>query len=80
LGLFIEVKVDDPKLAGAEQRQALVASCPVDIFVLADGQVESDPAQEDECILCGACLAAAPSGAVSIKRLYGRKRPLEIGA
>ena len=72
MGRFIEVQIAaglDP-----ESADAVVRACPVDIFALDDaGALTSMPEREDECILCGRCVALAPQ-AVSVRRRYGSAR------
>ena len=75
MGRFIEIAIDAPAVDAAAA-QAVVRACPVDIYALgADGRLETVPAREDECILCGRCVALAPH-AVSVRRAYGARRPV----
>lgn len=76
MGRFVEIALDGGAL-DATAAQAVVRACPVDIFVQgAEGRLATRPEQEDECILCGRCLALAPD-AVSVRRAYGARRPVE---
>jgi NAD-dependent dihydropyrimidine dehydrogenase PreA subunit len=75
MGRFVEVAIADS--IACEAADAVVRACPVDIFVLdASGALVSVPEREDECILCGRCVAIDP-GAVSIRRRYGAERPVQ---
>lgn len=77
MGMFVEIAVAQTKFSTSTERDACVKSCPVDIFEVAGEQLVTVPELEDECILCGLCVAAAPSGAVSVRRLYGAQKPVE---
>jgi NAD-dependent dihydropyrimidine dehydrogenase PreA subunit len=78
MGRFIEVAID-PAAVG-EVAGAIVRQCPVDIYAL-DGadRLVSRPEREDECILCGRCVALAPEG-VTVRRAYGARRPVAAAA
>ena len=68
--LFIKVEVD-PSIAGdAELAQKLEDACPVDIFAASESGVQVVDDNQDECVLCGLCLDAAPDGAVTVTKLY----------
>ena len=67
---FIGVEVDDSIVGDAEIAQKLQDACPVDIFANASGQVELVHENLDECILCGLCLDATPTGTVKVHKLY----------
>ncbi|MDQ3572328.1 MAG: ferredoxin family protein [Actinomycetota bacterium] len=70
MSLFIRVDVD-PSVAGdTELAQKLEDACPVDIFAASESGVEVVEANQDECVLCGLCLDAAPDGAVTVTKLY----------
>jgi NAD-dependent dihydropyrimidine dehydrogenase PreA subunit len=72
MGRFIEIAIDRASL-NARQAAAVVRACPVDIFTLDETKgLRTDPAVEDECILCGACVTAAGS-AVEVRRAYGAR-------
>lgn len=76
MGRFVEVAID-PAVVG-EAAAAVVRVCPFDIFALDDddgGRLVSRPEREDECILCGRCVALAPEG-VTVRRAYGARRPV----
>lgn len=78
MGRFVEVKVIGEVDQG--KARALVGACPVDIFALGDaGELTLVPEREDECILCGRCVALA-SEALSVRRVYGERRPVSPGA
>jgi NAD-dependent dihydropyrimidine dehydrogenase PreA subunit len=42
----------------------------VDVFRLEGNELLTDPANEDECTLCGLCLEQCPSGALRLHKLY----------
>lgn len=69
-GIFIDVEVDESVKGDVELARKLEEVCPVDIFAATDSGVEIVERQLDECVLCGLCLAAAPDGAVRVKKLY----------
>lgn len=69
-GTFIEVSVDDAHSGDLELAKKLEEACPVDIFSASDSGVAVVAENQDECVLCGLCLDAAPDGAVTVKKLY----------
>jgi NAD-dependent dihydropyrimidine dehydrogenase PreA subunit len=75
MGRFVRIAID----AGALDRvvrEAVARDCPLDIYALDPaGALVSVPSREDECILCGRCVALAPE-AVSVTRRYGACRPV----
>jgi ferredoxin-like protein FixX len=73
MGRFIEIAVRRQDLEPA-LASAVVGACPADIFIGAgEGSLATDPTREDECILCGRCVALA-GDAVTVTRLYGPRR------
>jgi len=77
MGRFVEIAID---AAGLENgaAEAVVRACPVDIYALgAGGRLTTHPEREDECILCGRCVALAPD-AVTVRRAYGARRPVTV--
>lgn len=74
MGLFVEIAIDDARFADTAQREACVRACPVDIYALDADGLTTVPEHEDECILCGLCIAVAPAGGVSVRRRYGAMR------
>ncbi len=75
MGDFVEIAIDRQRLDPAHARQ-LARICPVDIFTIAEqSQLETSAEREDECILCGRCVAVG-DGAVSVRRAYGARRPV----
>ncbi len=68
--LFIKVEVADSAASDPELAQKLSDACPVDIFAASESGVEVVDANQDECVLCGLCLDAAPKGAVTVTKLY----------
>ncbi len=73
MGRFIEIMIDQAALADRARDVARV--CPVDIFTTNGGDLATVPEREDECLLCGRCVAVAPS-AVTVTRAYGARRPV----
>jgi len=69
MGIFIKVEID-PALCAPDGGRRLVSVCPVNVFVLDQERVVTDPENEDECTLCGLCLNLYPPGAVVVRRLY----------
>jgi NAD-dependent dihydropyrimidine dehydrogenase PreA subunit len=76
-GIFIDVEVSPDAAADAELARKLEEACPVDIFASGDGGVEIRRENLDECVLCGLCLDASPSGAVRVVKLYDGGAVLE---
>jgi NAD-dependent dihydropyrimidine dehydrogenase PreA subunit len=78
MGRFVEIAID--AVAVGEAAAAVVRACPFDVYAL-DGadRLVSVPEREDECILCGRCVALAPEG-VSVRRAYGARRPVPAAA
>jgi ferredoxin-like protein FixX len=68
MGMFIEVAVEDPEFLRTPEAAALVEACSVEIFERRNGGVAINHEQEDECLLCGRCLAIAGSRLRIIKR------------
>ena len=66
---FIGVEVDDAVTGDADLARRLEDACPVDIFA-AEGGVKIVQENLDECILCGLCIDAAPTGTVTVHKLY----------
>jgi NAD-dependent dihydropyrimidine dehydrogenase PreA subunit len=79
MGRFIQITVDDGQYSG-EMRGKLAAICPVDIFALEAGRVVVRPDEEDECILCEACLDLAPANTLVIRKTYLPECLLSRGA
>jgi NAD-dependent dihydropyrimidine dehydrogenase PreA subunit len=69
-GVFIDVEVSPVLAADAELAAKLTEVCPVDIFAVVDGRLQLVEANLDECVLCELCINAAPSGTVTVKKLY----------
>jgi NAD-dependent dihydropyrimidine dehydrogenase PreA subunit len=68
--VFIDVEVDASVAGDAELAKKLEEVCPVDIFAATDSGVEIVEKNLDECVLCGLCIEAAPTGTVHVKKLY----------
>jgi NAD-dependent dihydropyrimidine dehydrogenase PreA subunit len=75
-GVFIDVEVDEPARGDVELARKLDEVCPVDIFKASDDGVEIVEENLDECVLCRLCIDAAPSGSVTVRRLYDGGAPL----
>jgi len=70
-GIFIDVKVDAAVASDAEMAKKLSEVCPVSIFAQKDdGGLQIVEENLDECVLCDLCLEAAPSGKLTIVKLY----------
>ena len=67
---FIGIEVDDGVAGDKELAVKLQEACPVDIYAAADSGVEIVHDNVDECILCGLCIDASPSGTVRVHKLY----------
>ena len=67
---FIGVEVDDAVAGDHELARKLAEACPVDIYADGPGGVEVVEGNLDECILCALCLETAPSGTVTVHKLY----------
>jgi NAD-dependent dihydropyrimidine dehydrogenase PreA subunit len=68
--LFIDVQVDESVARDPEIAAKLAEVCPVDIFHAGPNGVEIIEDNLDECVLCELCLRVAPSGTVSVIKLY----------
>lgn len=77
MSMFIHCEVDEPAASDADVAKRLASVCPVDIFADDGGRVRVVEENEDECILCGLCLDAAPEGAVRVIKLYDNDALLE---
>ena len=70
-GIFSDVKVDAAVASDAELAKKLSEVCPVSIFAQKDdGSLQIEEENLDECVLCDLCLEAAPSGKLTIVKLY----------
>ena len=69
MGVFIRISLDEQEFNLALSR-SIISACPVDIFELQNGGLVARPEMEDECTLCELCLNLAPSGALTIHKLY----------
>lgn len=70
-GIFIAVEVSGAAAADAALAAKLTEACPVDIFAqTGEGTLELVQGNLDECVLCGLCLTAAPTGSLEIIKLY----------
>ena len=77
MSLFIAVEVSPEVACDAAVAAKLAEVCPVDIYARGiDGTLEIAEKNVDECTLCGLCLAAAPAGAVTVRRLYDGGAPI----
>jgi len=75
MGRFVHIAVPSGELAQGIV-DGVVAACPVDIFGGRDGRLVTHAEREDECILCGLCVAAA-GGQVEVTRAYGAHTPVD---
>ena len=69
-GVFIDVEIDPAAVRDPELARRLEEACPVDIFAAGAEGVSVVRENLDECVLCELCVAAAPPGAVRVKKLY----------
>jgi NAD-dependent dihydropyrimidine dehydrogenase PreA subunit len=70
-GIFIAVEISDAAASDTALAAKLTEACPVDIFAqTAEGTLELVRSNLDECVLCGLCLTAAPTGTLEIVKLY----------
>lgn len=79
-GTFIAVEVEASVRGDAELAKRLEEACPVDIFSAAGDGVHVVLENLDECVLCGLCLDASPSGTVRVIKLYDGGAELERAA
>ena len=76
--IFIGVEVDDSHAGDAALAAKLTEVCPVDIFDQAEsGALGFVVENLDECVLCGLCLDAAPSGVVKVFKVYDNGAALQ---
>lgn len=73
MGQFVEITIDQAAITDRAGQVARV--CPVDIFTTAGDLLATIPDREDECLLCGRCIAIAPD-AVTVARRYGDRLPV----
>ncbi len=69
MAMFIRVDIDESVQQDADLRARLVEVCPVDIFALEGGRLETVESNLDECTLCDLCIEAA-GDAVRVVKLY----------
>jgi NAD-dependent dihydropyrimidine dehydrogenase PreA subunit len=69
-GTFIDVTVDAAVVNDAELARTLTEVCPVDIFAAGPDGVRIVGENLDECVLCELCINAAPTGSVTVHKLY----------
>ena len=77
MSLFIDVEVSPELAADPVLAAKLTEVCPVDIYAQNDdGTLRIVEPNLDECVLCRLCIDAAPSGTVTVRRLYDDGAPL----
>ena len=69
MAMFIRVDIDESVQQDADLRARLVEVCPVDIFALEGGRLETVESNLDECTLCDLCIEVA-GDAVRVVKLY----------
>ena len=70
MGRFVDIAIAEAAIG--DRSGQVVRICPVDIFIIERGRLTTVPDREDECLLCGQCVAIAPD-AVTVSRAYGRR-------
>ncbi len=58
---MVKIIVDNDKCTGCE---TCINTCPADVYEIVDGKAV--PERMDDCILCGACEAQCPEGAIQV--------------
>ena len=58
---MVEIKVDNDKCTGCG---TCVDTCPMSVYEIQDGK--SVPVKVEECIVCRACEAQCPEGAIQV--------------
>ena len=77
MSLFIDVEVDPAVASDPALAAKLTEVCPVDIYAQnEDGTLRIVEPNLDECVLCRLCMDAAPTGTVTVRRLYDDGAPL----
>jgi NAD-dependent dihydropyrimidine dehydrogenase PreA subunit len=79
-GVFIAVEVDDSVGGDVELAKKLEEACPVDIYAATPEGIRIVQENLDECVLCGLCLDASPTGTVKVIKLYDGEALLEQAA
>ena len=69
MAMFIRVDIEESVQQDADLRARLVEVCPVDIFAIEGGRLETVESNLDECTLCDLCIEAA-GDAVRVVKLY----------
>jgi ferredoxin-like protein FixX len=75
-GTFIGIEVSDEIVGDAAVAAKLREVCPVDIYSDANGTVEINAGNVDECVLCRLCIDATSPEQVRVLKLYDNEASL----
>ncbi len=70
MGMFIEVRVNLADCQAPTGCKLCTQVCPVGVFRLGSGQVNTAYDNEDECTLCDLCVDQCPGNCIVVNKLY----------